>query len=146
MKLIIAALDLSAVSDSVANHAAAIAQAFSAHLVLLHIAAPNPDFVGFEVGPKSVRDARAHELRDEHRAFQEQAAELCSQGIDAEACLVQGPTVDTILDRADRRKADLLVLGSHGHGVVHRALLGSISEGVLHRATIPVLIVPVRPA
>ena len=34
---------------------------------------------------------------------------------------------------------DLLVMGSHGHSRVHRALLGSVSERVLHKAAVPVL-------
>jgi nucleotide-binding universal stress UspA family protein len=40
----------------------------------------------------------------------------------------------------------VIVLGSHGHGAVRRALLGSVSEGVLHGATRPVLILPSRNA
>lgn len=38
--------------------------------------------------------------------------------------------------------ADLLILGSHGHGTVHDKLLGSTSERVLHHAPCPVVIVP----
>ena len=100
--------------------------------------------MGFEAGPQSVRDARANELRNEHRAFQQQAKEICGKGVDAEAYLIQGPTVDTILEQADHLQADLLVLGSHGHGALYRALLGSVCEGVLRRTNIPVLIVPAR--
>ena len=146
MKQMIAALDLSPISDEVVRRAASIAQAFSARLVLLHVAAPDPDFVGFDVGPQSVRDARAHELRDEHRAFQQLAKQLRETGVNAEAGLVQGATVETILEQADRQKAELVVLGSHGHGAVYRALLGSVSEGVLHRSKIPVMIVPAHSA
>jgi nucleotide-binding universal stress UspA family protein len=112
--------------------------------VLLHVAAPDPDFVGFEAGPQSVRDDRAGELRGEHRELQRRAETLRRQGIDAEAFLVQGPTVDTILDRLEHLGADLLVLGSHGHGALHRMLLGSVSRGVLRRTTRPVLVVPAR--
>ncbi len=144
MKQILAALDLSAVSDAVVNRAVSIAQAFSARLVLLHVAAPDPDFVGLETGPPSVRSSRATELRNEHRAFQQRAQDICGQGVEAEARLIQGPTVETILQQAERQKADLLVLGSHGHGALYRTLVGSVCEGVLHRATIPVLIVPAR--
>jgi nucleotide-binding universal stress UspA family protein len=144
MKLVIAALDLSAVSDAIVTRAVSIAQAFSARLVLLHVAAPDPDFVGFEAGPQSVRDARANELRHEHRAFQQRAKDICGKGVDAEAYLIEGSTVDTILKQADHLQADLLVLGSHGHGALYRTVLGSVSEGVLRRAHIPVLIVPAR--
>jgi len=43
--------------------------------------------------------------------------------------------------------ADLLVLGSHGHGQRYHAILGSIAEACVGHATCPVLIIPVeRPA
>lgn len=38
--------------------------------------------------------------------------------------------------------ADLLILGSHGHGTVHDKLLGSTSQRVVHHAPCPVVIVP----
>ena len=41
--------------------------------------------------------------------------------------------------------ADLLVVGSHGHGVLADALLGSISNYVVHHSTVPVLVVPPPP-
>ena len=36
----------------------------------------------------------------------------------------------------------MLVVGSHGHGVLADALLGSISNYVVHHSTVPVLVVP----
>jgi len=38
--------------------------------------------------------------------------------------------------------ADLLILGSHGHGSIHDKLLGSTSERTVHHAPCPVVIVP----
>jgi nucleotide-binding universal stress UspA family protein len=146
VKRILAAVDLSDITDEVLERAASIAAAFTARLMLLHVAQPDPDFVGFEVGPQSVRDAQAHELRDEHRECQRRAKELRGHGIDAQAYMVQGPTVEMILERAEHLEADLIVVGSHGHGAVYRAVLGSVSEGVLHRAKVPVLIIPSRSA
>lgn len=144
MRQIIAAIDFSPVSDEVINHAVKIAQAFSAPLVLLHVASTDMGFVGLEAGPKSVRNGIAHELRHEHRELQQKAKDLRDQGIDATALLVEGPTVDMILKKVEHLNADLLVLGSHGHGEIHHILVGSISEGVLHKAVIPILIVPAR--
>lgn len=54
--------------------------------------------------------------------------------------LVMGPPVDAILDLAEEIGADLIVLGSRGHGLLGRLVLGSVSEGVVHHATRPVLV------
>jgi len=142
MKRIVAAVDFSAASQEVIQRAAAVAEAFSAELELLHVAAPDPDFVGYDAGPRTVRESRAKELRDEHRDLQKRAEELRGRGLAAEALLIQGPTVDTIVDHAAQHGADLVVLGSHGHGSVYRALMGSVSEGVLRKVRCPILIVP----
>lgn len=47
-----------------------------------------------------------------------------------------------VLTRATEQ-ADLLVLGSHGHGRVLHAVLGSVADECIRAATCPVLIVPV---
>jgi nucleotide-binding universal stress UspA family protein len=142
MKNILAAVDFSPVSDPVVEQATALASAFGAALWLLHVAAPDPDFVGYEPGPQSVRRSVAAELHDTHRRLQEQSAVLRERGIDCTALLVQGSTPETIVREADRLGVDLIVLGSHGHGVLRRALIGSVSEHVLHHASRPMLIVP----
>jgi len=41
------------------------------------------------------------------------------------------------------RDADLLVVGSRGHGQVHHAVLGSVSEGCIRHAICPVVVLPV---
>ena len=40
-------------------------------------------------------------------------------------------------------KADLLVLGSHGHSRVRHTVLGSVSEECIRRAACPVVVIPV---
>lgn len=46
----------------------------------------------------------------------------------------------TICDVASRIDADVIVLGSHGHGWLQRVLLGSVSTHVLHHAPCAVLV------
>ena len=103
---------------------------------------PEPDFVGYEAGPQTVRDQVASELRDECRRAQQLAEKLRRSGLDVTALCPQGATVKTILREAEKLDVDLIVMGSHGHGAVYRTLLGSVSKGVLHKATCPVVIVP----
>jgi nucleotide-binding universal stress UspA family protein len=142
MQTILAAIDFSPVSDAVIDHAVRLVRAFGGALWLVHVAAPDPDFVGYDSGPQSVRQSVAAELHDAHRNLQEQSAALREGGVDCTALLVQGATAETIVREADRLNADLIVLGSHGHGAIRRALLGSVSEHVLHHARRPLLILP----
>ena len=71
------------------------------------------------------------------------AQPLRSDGLDAEALLVQGPTTATILDEARRLNADIIVMGSHGHSALYKAFVGSVCEQVLAESTIPILVVPI---
>ena len=54
---------------------------------------------------------------------------------------VAGPAAD-VLTRA-AANADLLVLGSHGHGRLFHAVLGSVAEQCIRAAVCPVVVVPV---
>lgn len=55
---------------------------------------------------------------------------VCQRGLPSEALC------------AAAADADLLVLGSHGHGTVHDKLVGSTSQRAIHQAPCPVVIVP----
>jgi nucleotide-binding universal stress UspA family protein len=145
VRRILAAIDFSPVSDSVVAQAAALAEAFSAELTLVHVAAGDPEFIGYSQGPQTVRDDRARELRKEHSDVQEIAKGIRERGITAHALMIQGATVEKILGEATELETDIIVLGSHGHGALHRALLGSVSEGVVRGARCPVLVVPAAP-
>jgi len=57
-----------------------------------------------------------------------------------------GPPREAILDEADRWKADLIVMGSHGYGAWQRFLLGSVSQAVVSHAKCSVEVVHRRVA
>ncbi|WP_243056498.1 universal stress protein [Nocardioides sp. SR21] len=56
-----------------------------------------------------------------------------------EKIAVEGPAAEAILDHA--RDAQLVVVGTHGKGLVRRVLLGSVSRAVLNDAERPVAVV-----
>ena len=143
MKRIIVGVDFSPVTAAVLDTAATIATSGGCKLYLVHVA---PAFVAdlktVRV-PQHERDFIAHMLREEHRDLQALAKELGQEGCDVESLMVEGDKpVEKILDEAHRLKADLIVVGSHGHGPSYNMLVGSISEGILRKAHTPVLIVP----
>lgn len=109
---------------------------------LLHVAEPDPAFVGYEAGPDVVRGQVADEYKREHKEIQKLSESLRKKGFDCKGLLIQGPVVETILESARKAKADMIAMGSHGHSAVYQILVGSMSEGVLHKSPIPVLFVP----
>ena len=139
---ILAAIDFSPIADRVLALASDLAEKTGARLVVLHAAAPEPDFVGYEVGPQYVRDSRAKELRDEHHRLAEIGDALRARGLEVTVQLHAGPTVETVLASAEHAAADLIVVGAHRRGRAAKLLLGSVSEGILHKADCPVLVVP----
>lgn len=141
MKLLVA-VDFSDSSRKVLDYVKDLAKAVSGKIWLLHVAEPDPDFVGYEVGPSEVRDAVARRFHQEHQQLQQLSQELRSKGSACEALLIQGPTVKTILREIEKLSVDMVVLGSHGKGLLRHILVGSTSEGVLQKSSIPVLVVP----
>jgi nucleotide-binding universal stress UspA family protein len=59
-----------------------------------------------------------------------------------EALLEDGNVAAAILDQAERVRADLIVMGTHGLSGFERFMLGSVTERVLRKARTPVLTVP----
>ena len=76
-----------------------------------------------------------NELLEQARTRAEEA------GATAYTKLLRGDAADEIVAYADTVDADLIVVGSRGHGAVTSALLGSVSRGILREARRPVLVV-----
>jgi nucleotide-binding universal stress UspA family protein len=69
-------------------------------------------------------------------------AAVSTEGVTVDAHAVQGPPASVLLDAT--KNADLLVVGSRGHGGFVGALLGSVSQHCVAHATCPVVVVPVH--
>ena len=139
---LLVAVDFSAVTERVIDTAAVLARACGGTITILHVARPEPDFVGYEAGPQSVRDQVATEFRSQRRALHEHAERLRTAGVEATPMVVQGRIAETIVDLAVRGGAALIVVGTHGRGAMMDLLVGSVSEGVIRRSPIPVVVVP----
>jgi nucleotide-binding universal stress UspA family protein len=93
-------------------------------------------------GGFGVTAAVPHELTDADSEPLDAAREAAEdKGVTAHTRLLEGDPVDEIVAYADVIDADLIVVGSRGHGALASALLGSVSRGILREARRPVLVV-----
>lgn len=142
MKFLVA-VDLVEEDRKVIDSAIQFAHACNGHIVLLHVAPPDPEFVGYGVGPQGERDAMAKEYRREHELLQKLGGDVRASGIDCVAILAQGSAAEVILTEAKNYEASIIVVGTHSKGVFARFFSGSTSLAVIHRSHVPLLVVPV---
>ena len=66
---------------------------------------------------------------------------LLRHGINAKSVAKVGHAGETICKIAESGKYDLLVMGSHGHGLFGNLVMGSVATQVLSHSKVPVLLV-----
>jgi nucleotide-binding universal stress UspA family protein len=140
---LLVAVDFSNVSDDQLEIVGRLAKP-NREIYLLHVAEPDPSFVGYEAGPDEVRHEVAVEFKREHEQLHDLADRLRKDGHQVNALMVQGPTVLTILAQAEKLGAEVIVVGSHGRGKLFDLVVGSVSAGVIRKSKVPVLVVPSR--
>jgi nucleotide-binding universal stress UspA family protein len=140
MKRIVIATDGSDHAQEAVEFGLELAAEQHAEAVIMHVA-PALDVLpaaGFAVGAAAI----PHELDEHDRTSLVEAAELAAErGVEVKTELLAGNPADEIVAYADSIDADLIVIGSRGHGTIASALLGSVSRAVLHDSRRPVLVV-----
>lgn len=129
---ILVAFDGSADAEAALQHAVALANDQNARLTLLTCDVPLPVKIDVAPAPGERLDLRARILRD--------GIAKIPADVSVTTLLRSGDAAASILAVAAEGGHDLIVMGSHGHSRLHRALLGSVSERVLREAASPVLL------
>jgi len=147
--LVLCAVDFSPASRPAVEQALGWAAALGAELCLVHVyEAPHyvhPGLLaqGDEGGPRPLSEiARAQA----ERAMTELLASIeDDQQVAIQTELQNGVPARVLVELADKRRPELLVLGRHGHGLWGRLVLGSVAEKVVRLASCPVLTLPPPP-
>jgi len=136
-KLILVPTDFSYAADHALQHAVHLGRQLRAGIALLHVVAPvlGPDLLFTSIRtdqPQMVELSKQRLGRLARRAEMRPRQQLVRTG----------PAAEEIIRCADELKADLIVIGSHGHGAVERILIGGTTERVVRHAHCPVLVIP----
>lgn len=142
LQRILVPTDFSDLADEALGMAITMARMFGATIEVLHVAGtasvlpPPMEVVSFATLVPDLYQQLQRKLEDS-------VPRLKVAEVPYETHLMEGVAHLEIVKRAEEMKADLIVMGTHGHGALAHAVLGSVTERVLHRAHCPVLVVPV---
>ena len=141
-KKIVVATDFSPASRKAFALAASLARTGGSRLFVVHILSPFETMVpDIYVSVSVMEDVR----RAAKRSAQDRLARLLSglkrTGVDARSALLEGSPFEMIVAFARARRADLVVLGTHGRSGFSKLIAGSVAERVVRLAPCPVLTV-----
>lgn len=141
-RTILAATDFSATSREAMAVALDLARSTQAHLHLVTVI-PDPALTPWSIdaGPTVVnleKNWRDHATSQLKRALAETGLDEAQGSMS----VLMGDAATEIVNEARARHAQVIVLGTHGHGRVARLLMGSVAGKVVRKADRPVLIVP----
>ena len=134
MGMIVVGVDQSAAAKEALRFALEEARLRRASLRVVHATGPFGSYPSLAVDVSAVHQA-AEELIE--HATSEAISE--TDGVEIERRVVEGAPGLVLVDES--RSADLLVVGSRGHGGFAGLLLGSVSQQCAHHAECPVVIV-----
>lgn len=137
IRKILVPIDFSPHSSQVMKYASAIAKSFNATIILMHVV---------ESAPYSVTDTfniidRRRPVQTIARSLLASWAEEIDAGITVQTYLAIGFAYHEILEKVQKDRVDLIIMGTHGRTGLGHFLLGSVTEKVVRMATCPVLTV-----
>ena len=143
-KHLLVPLDGSHLSEAALPAAMALATKFNSDITLLRIA--QPPYIPSHTSGKTYADLMVNMRQDTRKAvksyLKEHKGSLRQQGYTVHAHFVEGESpAQSILDVAEGRDIDTIVMSTHGRGGVARWVYGSVADKVLRHATIPVLLI-----
>ena len=145
MKSIIVAIDFQHKIISVLNIAKKMAKAFGAKLYIVHSEIVGPEYVNSVIQvtgqQPSMEIINQQKILIEKR-LSEIHKDLLKAKIKSECVFMEGPTIENILDEAEKVKAEIIIIGSHEHGKFYHLIFGSTHNLLIKKSTIPVLIIP----
>jgi nucleotide-binding universal stress UspA family protein len=140
--VILVPLDGSARAEKILPYVSGVINGRAAKVILLQVIEPvAPVVTPTEMVPYYDTDLIEAVKQEAVNYLAAKQSELQAQGIDAEALVMEGPIVRTILDVAEQKKVDLIALASHGRSGVARVFYGSVAAGILHSTDHPLLLI-----
>ncbi len=142
---ILVPVDLERHTRKLVDFAVDIANKLDAEIVVFHGIQSKEGGAMADMGQLALAGVSGEQLQSTHadeagKKLEEIASEIEGRCKKCESALVTGDVVDEIVAYAQKHKADLIIIGSHGRRGLDHILLGSVAERVIKRSPCPTLI------
>jgi nucleotide-binding universal stress UspA family protein len=145
IRTIVVPTDCSEASRRALRYADSIAVRSGAKVVAVYGAPFSARLEGVGVAAAATcADDREQLMMPIRRCVEEELAATLSPSTPRAVVVADQTPADAVVDAAEERDADLIVMGTRDRNRLVRAVLGSITEAVLHRSDRPVLLLPER--
>ncbi|MGD2269271.1 MAG: universal stress protein [Desulfobacterales bacterium] len=162
IKKILYATDLSETAVHAFSYAVSLANIYGASITILHVLAefPGEQFILNMIGTetwKEIKERHYSEARDEligkrkDRIALKEVLQAFSEEVNADAeepsfvtddiLIRTGAPAEVIIQTAQEQNCDLIVMGTHGQGVIADVLIGSTAKWVVRQSPLPVLVI-----
>lgn len=134
--------DFSGASGPAFKKAVELAKADRAELMITHVLSPVAPIAGEGyVSPKTYEEIAASSRAWAQKQLDKLLAKAKQAGVRAKGYVLEGVAHDQIARLARSRRADLIVMGTHGRSGLAKLFLGSVAGRVIASAPCPVLTV-----
>ncbi len=140
IKRILVPLDFSTSSRRALDYAAGVARKFDASLHLVHVC-ETPSMMTASMDAYAIAYADWNQRLGEEAERELVKISTSLKGIVVTTEVLFGRAASAITEAAETNTADLIVMGTHGHGAVMHVLMGNVAERVVRTAACPVLTV-----
>jgi nucleotide-binding universal stress UspA family protein len=141
-RVILHPTDFSPASRAAFARALADARAERAELLIVHVLSPVTPLTGDEyMSPQTYADVQKSVQAYGQKQLDKVVAKAKAAGARVRGLLLEGTTAEAIARAAKSRRADVIVMGTHGRTGLSRLLMGSVAERVVGTAPCPVLTV-----
>jgi nucleotide-binding universal stress UspA family protein len=140
IKRIVVPVDFSTNSQRALDYAHGLAKTFGAALHLIHVCEV-PTVMVPALDAYAIGYAQWSQLLGEEADKQLTRVTAPLGDVPVTTQVLFGPPAAAIVDAAVTNNADLIVMGTHGHGAVMHMLMGNVAERVVRTAPCPVLTV-----
>jgi nucleotide-binding universal stress UspA family protein len=141
IKKIVCPTDFSDPSYEGLKVAREFAEHFSAELILVNVIFPGPIVPGVAEPGFHIPAALEAMQETAEKKLQDLSRKKMPENIPVRTLVISGKPAYEIVDLADKEKADIIVIATHGESGWQKFLFGSVTEKVIRMASCPVLTV-----